>query len=209
MSLLPCFLYLKNKEKRFIIASIILFIAITSWILYNIGGHSARSSNSMTNVIFYYLLNPIETITIFFNTFTNFGLLHFYYHSFIGNLGWLDYSIKNMMHILAVIMTFVFIAYSRFKNFNRIEVMNIICAFFIFLSTYFILLVQWTPFPNAQFVDGVQGRYLIAIAIMLSYSFISEYNQNKNIALSAIIFVFSSCSFISLINYSIERYYLV
>lgn len=207
MAFLPGILFLRHREKKYLIASVVVLTATTIWILTTMGGHLARSSNSMTNVIFYYLLNPIETITIFFNTFTNFGLLHFYYHSFIGNLGWLDYSIKNMMHILAVIMTFVFIAYSRFKNFNRIEVMNIICAFFIFLSTYFILLVQWTKFPDATVIEGVQGRYLITIVIMISYSFIN-IKHNKNILLPSLIYIFSACSFISLIKYSLIRYYI-
>lgn len=209
MSLLPGFLFFKYREKNFLFASAIIVFATTAWILYTMGSHSSSSPRSLSNVIIYYLLNPTETISIFYNTFTKCSLLKFYYTSFIGRLGWLDYSVKGTIHIIFAFLCFAFVNYSNFRQLDTTKKMSLLCAFFIFISTYFILLVQWTKFPGAEFIEGVQGRYFITIVIMVSYLFIHPYMQKfNNNLLRLLIFIFSTCSFISLIKYSILRYYI-
>lgn len=148
---------------------------------------------SQGDVMKHYILHPLETITIIFNTVTDHDLVKFYYRSFLGILGPLtvtlsknDYPIIAILLIMAVIFTHF--TTKRVKVNAPIVIIAIACTGLIFCA----LLVQWSEFPTTK-IDGIQGRYFIPpiIVLLFGISDSNNFSTVKDIVLVPAIFCIS------------------
>lgn len=211
MTFFPMFLWFYDNNKKYIYSSIILISSVLLWIFIAMKMTALPFRPvSMFEIAIYYICNPLETIKIFISTFTNVDLLTFYWKSFIGILGWLDYSIhRYALRNIAIVIFLILLLYSCITRIKRIYILTLISSLLITLSVYFILLVQWTRFPNAIVIEGVQGRYFIPILILASYSLVMQKCSLKKEYLFYLIFTAYSCySLYNVIDSSIQRYFI-
>ena len=175
IALLPALLYFKEKNKQYLFGSGIVMLCTIFWIFYAMKTVPKLESDvGLLKVALYYISNPIATLRIFVNTFQNVDKVYFYHISFVGLLGYLDYIVKQrFIEITYILLTLILFLYLKIK-YNIYDALVVLCSVGIFVLTFFILLVQWTKFPCTTVIDGIQGRYLIPIAIMMSYPLFDE-----------------------------------
>ncbi len=109
--------------------------------------------------------NPSILIHIFFNSLKSYG--DFYYQSFIGYFGWLDFKLNYFIYeaytVLIAGVIFFLIQTNKRSLLNKFQ---ILLLFFIIISTTFIIFVSqylsWSP-VGSPVIHGVQGRYFLVI----------------------------------------------
>ncbi|WP_312240036.1 DUF2142 domain-containing protein [Pantoea sp.] len=191
---LPFWLYLKYRKKSDFLSFITVVLLTLGWTVFNIinvndaakGRHPGYTN---AELIVFYIEHPFVMLNIFLNTLKDTELVRFYYHSFIGILGHLDAPIKSWQRNIFVIYFFIFIS-AHLKNkhklfFSRSTIFIILIALLSALLIFPALLVQWTKFPTT-IVDGIQGRYFIIPAVVISYAF----NLNKKLGKKLYIVIF-------------------
>lgn len=123
-------------------------------------------------LIRHYLVTPWDFFSILAKTWLHPEFRIFYWHSFIGILGWLDAPLVPSFYpwiagglLLCMVMGTSLPANKRDAVF-RLSLLAI--AALSFLLIFFALLVTWTPHP-AHVITGVQGRYFLVPALLLGY----------------------------------------
>ncbi len=125
---------------------------------------------------------------------------NFYWVSFFGNFGWLDYqSHFSVLLLITVVDIYIISQYKFNKNrTKKIRLRDILEIFlilgiavgsyvFVFTSMY----LTWTPLA-AKIVDGVQGRYLFIPFLFLVYGvvrFIEIVGSRTSKYIFSVIFV--------------------
>lgn len=212
LTFIPIILFLNEKRKIYIVSSILLSLSVLLWIFAAMK-YTALPNRpvSMFDIAFYYISNPIKTIELFVNTITSDFIVKFYIKSFVGYIGWLDFAISyEKIRNILICISLVFIAFSKIKKLNIEKITALIIALISILTMYFIILVQWTDFPNATYIEGVQGRYFIPIIIMVSYTFAGiNYSKLKNRVFFIVFPLYCFYSMHSLVSAILSRYYLV
>ena len=164
---LALILFFNDPRKPYLLGGIGVFLLICAWIFFAMKFMTQpQQPTGMLPVMIYYISHPLEVVRVFYNTFSNVELLEFYRNSFVGQLGWLDYRVSHKFIIGTYAVLFLCVALEAARNYDRTRILLLLLSCLILLSTFFILLVQWTKFPGAQFIEGVQGRYLIPIAMI-------------------------------------------
>jgi uncharacterized membrane protein len=94
-----------------------------------------------------------------------------YFESFVGRLGWGDVELPRAYHACASIALFVAALAVMAGSRHRVRLIaNLLIAGALgagVLAMMVILYVMWTP-PRIPFVVGLQGRYLIPLAMFLA-----------------------------------------
>lgn len=122
-------------------------------------------------VISYYVRQPLALVDVLATTLATRELLLFYRDSFIGVLGWLDtrFSRSTYFHFSLCITLIAFLSASwagiRAEWVERTTLL--LAAFCSCVLVFCALLVTWSPHPAAV-IQGVQGRYFLVPAFMLS-----------------------------------------
>jgi uncharacterized membrane protein len=128
---------------------------------------------STSDIVLFYIKNPIKFFDVFGATLTNDNLLHFYRDSFFGVLGWLDTKFSAEKYKIFFLLTlFIGLLSVSFKNLSTEWVARVIifvCAIFSIFLIFFALLITWSPHP-ASIIQGVQGRYFLIPMIMVAYA---------------------------------------
>lgn len=219
--IIPSFILASKKELK---KSILFFVSLVgvfvAWLLlYKSNVHETiKDGYTLYYKGTYYLTNISETLKIIFNTLTDEGKLHFYWRSFFGQLGWLDYNIpSNALYILTFLLVTLFVFELKLKNNIRRNVILFMLVLSSLVLIFLALLIQWTPFPNATIVEGIQGRYFIPIALTISclftknleeYNIDSKYAQYKINSLKILFYIYLLVSYSSIIQSSLLRYYI-
>lgn len=176
MYFLFSFLYLlipknkfKDKKQYFMIGLIIIITPLilnVIWSLLTTNTLATNSNASVNGQINYILHNPLSYIMIFFKTLIHNGT--FYLKSFIGTLGWLDTDLPLLLTITYYILLIIAAIVNNEKGiFNFKSRVVFICLFLSITTLIFTALyISYTPVGKSQ-IDGVQGRYLIPIALLL------------------------------------------
>ena len=221
LMVLPFWLGVRNKSRFQIGVSLLTVFLGVAWILFAMSTIPRPDrSFGMVQIALYYLMHPVETIKAFFHTFTDIGLLKFYRDSFAGQLGWLDYCVSKGVIYLTHVLVWGALIYgcirSRFLTTWRSEGgFLFIVAIGSALSTVFFLLVQWTPFPCAGAIAGVQGRYLIAPFMLLGFA--TEYTwvvsrahetRNVRVILSLALIAYGVLSIVATQSATLSRYWI-
>jgi uncharacterized membrane protein len=187
MQLVPLLLllfvaYKLTSQKRYVWMGAATTLFSLGWIiatLITVVDPKVRTSLSPLEVIQYYLLHPRDFIAVVANTLTNIPTIKSYTTSFIGVLGWLDASLPKGQYtyigfLLLVLLsaTFTF----KPKNISRTSQVSLIfCAIGSIAIIFISLLAQWTPHP-AQIILGIQGRYFLSPALLLSAAFTQRFD---------------------------------
>lgn len=205
--------YFSNVKYRMVIPVVSSIMAF-SWIGLTIAitkdGGVNHPGISQGEVIAHYITNPLEIISITYNTIYDYGRSSFYYKSFVGKLGWLDIWMPNYLYLTStVFLSFLMIIGMSAKRLSE----NVIYTTSILISStgavaliFCALLVQYSSFPTTVII-GIQGRYFIIPAIIFSFLFINDTKKIK-IASYFIVAIFSLMSLNSMIPAIINRYYM-
>ena len=167
LAALPLILFCIDQRKSYLLGGIGVFLLICVWILFAMKFVTQpQQPTGLLPVMIYYISHPLEVFKLFYNTFSDKELLEFYRDSFVGQLGWLDYRVSYKFIIGTYVVLFLCVVLELANTYDRTRILLLFLSCLILLSTFFILLVQWTKFPGAQFIAGVQGRYFIPIAMI-------------------------------------------
>lgn len=116
------------------------------------------------------LSNPLSVPIIIFNTIS--GNLLFLANSFVGNLGWLDICLPlPIIVIYAVVLLISFLSEASIIPKSSVIYKCLVTVGFlisfigIFLSMYIFYTATYVNDIGTNYIIGVQGRYLIPIAI--------------------------------------------
>ena len=117
----------------------------------------------------YYVSQPVELLQVFWRTLTNPTLLRFYGVSFFGVFA--DRSMDaSRYYCLAALLTFaIVISLASWREWCTAwlpRAVLMLTGLFAAVLAFLAMLVAWSPHP-AQFISGVQGRYLPVPAILV------------------------------------------
>lgn len=166
---------------------------------------------------FYYLINnPFDFPFIFVQTI--FRYHYFLFRSFIGYFGWFDAPLSNLAYLFFCIGLFwcVFIdANSRGERLPTKKKMAIMaCCFITVFAIAISLYLSYTPIGKSV-IEGIQGRYLIPVALLLTLVLrkndMPKYGQSSNIQsyliYGAPILIFFIMGIISIYTVIMRYYY--
>jgi uncharacterized membrane protein len=169
------YLYTGNK-KSFLAGAVTLSFVVLWWIVAINGTTGTRLTIQtyprapISTVISYYAADPLSFFKILYTTFSHYGRP--YFESFFGILGWLDARFTEEIYgsflyfLIAIGMFSVSFRYSKQELPARI--LLIFCAIASFILIFpAVLLTNAHP---ASIIEGVQGRYFLIPALLLSYS---------------------------------------
>jgi uncharacterized membrane protein len=216
--LLP-FLAYRNTQQKFYLWGGIAALAFTvAWIIMtmlSVVDLRVVSTLKGAGLISYYVTHPLELFQVFFNTFTSVTTLKSYATGFIGVLGWLDTSFPKLIYIvfgtLLGLLTLSCISWRPRTIKPSVQTTFVICALGSVAIIFLSLLVQWTPHP-ATIILGVQGRYFLGPALLLSIAFTSPISIEKSVRqrLSSVFLIaLASCSLVFTSSLLLQRYYLM
>ena len=208
LQMLPCIaflftLFFYKRDRRYLFAGSIALIFSLIWIAYatktTVDFRVVREL-STAKILEFYIQNPSELIGVFLRTLTNTDLLKSYLTSFIGVLGWVDTSFPKQVYaifgFLLLLLTLSSLSRSLKKIILPSNLLLLLCAFASIGIIFLALLITWTEHP-AKTIMGVQGRYFLVPAILISYAISSRPNQNwvfsnvSGIILISLLFLFS------------------
>ena len=214
--ILPMYLGWRNKDHFVIISSAVVALLSTGWILYtSISMPALRVSASTGEIIKYYLVHPLVTIKAFVHTATDWGLLKFYRNSFVGQLGWLDYSVSRWFIYVTHAILLILLAYFIKTNTswrNEISLVLIVTSVLSVLAIFVLELVGWSDFPCLGSIQGVQGRYLIPSFIIIGFAVEIIKNRlevtSSSCLYSVLVVLYGLCSILVTQVATLNRYWL-
>ena len=108
-----------------------------------------------------------------------------YRDQFVGRLGWVDVPLSGFLTAAAFYLLFV-VAVTRDVGITPLArlfalLLTLALLFAVSLSQY----VVWTP-PGVTYVDGIQGRYFLPVALVLLLPVVSLV-RNKRVAIATLI----------------------
>jgi uncharacterized membrane protein len=174
------------RKYRYFIISIIASALVIFWqflIMRTIVDGRVHLGASSTDIILWYLKNPSKFLLVLSKTLTNVDLLHGYFSSFFGLLGWLDAPFSGSEYkYLFVFILVIALGSLSLKGFlsNKTSKSVLLVSALGALGTIFIaMLVTWTPHP-AILIDGVQGRYFLIPALLVAYAFSNGVEKSQS-----------------------------
>jgi uncharacterized membrane protein len=169
------YLYTGNKKSLF--AGGVALSSVLLWWTVAIRGTSGTRLAIQTyprapisTVISYYVSDPFSFLTILHTTFSHYGRP--YFESFLGILGWLDARFTeeiytSFLYFLLTIGVFS-VSFRCVKQELPARMLLSLCALLSFILVFpAVLLTNGHP---ASIIEGVQGRYFLISALLLSYS---------------------------------------
>ena len=147
----------------------------TTWAASTVVDTRVQRDISPGKVVAHYLQHPQDLWAVFQRTFEDEHRPQFLLDSFIGNLGWLDTRLAEAAYptlwwglaAMTVLSLPWWAAAWRRTIVDRLVLA--LCAGGSGVLAFLLMLVTWSPFP-AQLIEGVQGRYFIAPALVAAYA---------------------------------------
>ena len=176
MILLPLVIGYAKKRYLYIFMSGVAALAVIGWqvvILKTIVDGRVSLGASSGEILIFYLSDPSKLIQVLSATLTNTSLLKGYFSSFFGVLGWLDTPFKGAeykyMFIATVLLAVLSVDYKGISTHLASRITLLFSSLGAVATIFLAMLVTWTPHP-AIYIDGVQGRYFLIPALMMSYA---------------------------------------
>lgn len=179
--------------------SVLMVLSWTIWTLLEVRDLRVVRSMGTGESALYYLSHPTELMAVLARTLTDTARLEFLWTSFLGNLGSLDTRLSETTYALlgtglaiGLVLTGLQAVANRGSgrratsdattawHRDPVQTMRlglVISAIASVLSVFLLLLWSWTPYP-AVLIEGVQGRYFIAPALLLCYAAASQSAQH-------------------------------
>lgn len=138
--------------------------------------------HTTSELLKHYSIAPWEFFIVLWKTLSSTDMREFYWHSFIGILGWLDAPLLKTHYIwisggLLLCILFTISPPRSMKDMAFRSTMLFI-SIASTLLIFFALLITWTPHPT-ETIAGVQGRYFIIPAILFCIA-LHGINSKKN-----------------------------
>lgn len=221
LQLLPFFLaflvlFVRDKNKVHLISSFAVLCLVCFWVLlagkYTVD-HRVPSNIGSSEVALFYIRHPISLFQVIWSTLTDRATLLGYFSSFFGILGWLNAAFQGKAYIYLLIgMLAISVASLSFKYIKLnwpVSVLFILIASISMFLIMFAMLTTWTPYPSDTII-GVQGRYFLIPALVLSYGLfpsISTLSQKRLLPVLVLLSGFALYSLYITINLLLTRYY--
>jgi uncharacterized membrane protein len=213
------FLVLFARDKNYVrlIASFAVLCLVCAWVLiagkYTVD-HRVPSTIGSSEVALFYIRHPISLFQVIWSTLTDRATLLGYFSSFFGILGWLNAAFQGKAYIyLLISILAISVASLSFKNIKLnwpVSVLFILIASISIFLIMFAMLTTWTPYPSDTII-GVQGRYFLIPALVLSYGLfpsISTLSQKRLLPVLVLLSGFALYSLYITINLLLTRYYI-
>jgi uncharacterized membrane protein len=178
--IIPFYLYWLHKKNIFLIFSAFIFSASLFWILFAFQIHTLPP-HSISDVVFYYIKQPLSLAKVFLNTFSRYGTVRNTLYEMIGRLGWNDLKLQGKVFFVLPFFYLIYInVFKQEVNSNIVykRILVLLAVSFSFLILL-MLLVGWTTHP-ARVIDGISGRYFVPILFFLAYAFSDLKGPLKN-----------------------------
>ncbi len=156
-------------------SGIVCALLWTAWAASAVVDTRVQRDVSPGAVVAHYLRHPLELLAVFQRTFEDQHRPQFLLDSFIGNLGWLDTRLAEAAYpslwwgLAARAVLSVPWGAGAWRGTMGDRLVLTLCAGGSSALAFLLMLVTWSPFP-AQLVEGVQGRYFIAPALVAAYA---------------------------------------
>ena len=167
----------KDVARYLLMSSILGFALCALWVVWVLGSvvdTRVQRPIGTGGVAWHYLSQPQDLWAVVTRTFADTDRLMFYADSFVGNLGWLDTRLpedayETLWWGLGALAVLSLPRLTRPVMCAIDRVLLIVCALGAVVIAFALMLLTWTPFP-AVMIEGVQGRYLIAPALVMAYA---------------------------------------
>jgi uncharacterized membrane protein len=178
--LLPIALGILTRRYWYILSAGFGGICIIGWqllMMKTVVDGRVNLGTTTGNIVLYYLQNPGKLVSVLVATVTDGERMRGYFSSFFGLLGWLDTPFvgKEYIYLLALTLLILLLSvhYRSVWSNKLVTLVLVTCSIGSLAIVFFAMLVTWTPHP-ASLIDGVQGRYFLIPAILLSYAFCTQ-----------------------------------
>jgi uncharacterized membrane protein len=221
LQLLPFFLaflvlFARDKNKVHLISSCAVLCLVCVWVLiagkYTVD-HRVPSDIGSSEVALFYIRHPLSLFHAIWSTLTDRATLLGYFSSFFGILGWLTAAFQGKAYIYLLIgilaISLVSVSYKHIKLHWPVSILFILMASMSVFLIMFAMLTTWTPYPSTTII-GVQGRYFLIPALVLSYGLfpsISSLSQKRLLPVMVLLSGFTLYSLYITINLLLTRYY--
>jgi hypothetical protein len=158
-----------------------LVAAVGSWLValsrLTVDLRRGGVSSEPLHTALHFVAHPEAFAAVLLRTLSSGEQLGFYGRSFIGVLGWLHlplqppqaYGLLASLLLLALLLTLAWAWPRPRPRLSRGRLLLALLALLASLSVFLLLLLAWTPDPTrALIIDGVQGRYFLVPALLLS-----------------------------------------
>lgn len=172
-------------QRRWLVIAATATVGVAAWVLwvlFTVSDLRVVRPLSTGDIIRHYLTHPDALWAVFARTFTHTDRWEFLVTSFVGNLGWLDTQLAPPAYtwltlgLVALLCVSVGLALHRpaLEPRTRLPTTLVRSALGIgaglsVLIAFLLMLWTWSPFPT-ELIEGVQGRYLLGPALLLSYA---------------------------------------
>ena len=174
--LLPA-VYALTRNRAVLVASAFITATTMAW-LYTAMHRTVDLrfiQTSPTDAVLYYLSNPSAFVKVFVATLNNSYFSTFYQESFLGILGWLDTRFPSGNYtafgglLLGIALLSVNVPHVQRKSEWVLRGGLIITALISYTLVFFLIFVTNNP-VGSKFILGVQGRYFLLPALVISYA---------------------------------------
>ena len=214
--LLPFAMWWLQRTRTALITAVVTTAFVLGWTIFTID--STVYPAGLRNIdhgarLIAYLVHPWEFGRIVLATISDRALVHFYFISFIGVLGWLDAAFSPAIYkvVAGALVAIAILSFSQ-RNVESDRPMRgilALCAVAAVLLTFLAMLVQWTVGPSTT-VDGIQGRYFMIPAVIVAYALFGHTSplngvaEKCRVALTFLLLTF--CTYVSM-QLLVTRYY--
>ena len=211
------FLYTKHKSSLY--AGGLVTLLVLAWLTVVI--KTTVDTRVITglptgSLITYYLGHPMALARVLAATASSTELQHFYQRSFIGILGWLDAPFAASTYTTCWLLLLLVLPFSVTLGAIRQQPMSsavlLLAALGAVFLVFFALLITWNVHP-AEVIQGVQGRYFFAPAMMLAYAFGSNDGHGQKGLMRAVGLAVVATLFLYGVSQTgrllVSRYYIV
>ena len=173
---LPFFLAWQRRTRRDFYLGCLIAVATLAWLFFALqttNDPRVVRNHTTTQLLVEYAIDPLSFFKIVVASVTDGDSFTFYQQSFIGILGWLDtplawYVYPTLWTGLAL-CTLASVSVATLHGDWGARLLLVAVAVASIGMIFLAMLVTWTPHP-ASVVKGVQGRYFVVPAVMLSYA---------------------------------------
>lgn len=107
-----------------------------------------------------------------------------YRDQFVGRLGWVDVPLSGFLSAAAFYLLFAVAMTREVAITPAARLFALLLTFSLFFAVSLSQYVAWTP-PGVEYVDGIQGRYFLPLAVVLLLPIVSIM-RNKRVGFAAL-----------------------
>ena len=176
--MIPLSLLYHRFNWRRLAALAALVVCVLGWQAYaaSISGQTfLKRQHSTKEIILLYLNHPGEFFAALWRTWHFEPLVKFVRQGFVGLLGWSDAPLSGTKttniyrFLIAGAIATIWIGLPWLKRLNIVRASGLVMAVCSVFIAYFALAVGFNDYPTLL-IDGIQGRYLIPVAILAAFS---------------------------------------